>query len=806
MARLPLKPSVIKRLFALSGNKCAYPNCPENLVNAKGKVMGEICHIEAAEKGGERFNEKSNDEYRRSFENLILMCGKHHKETNDINEYTTPKLKKFKADHEKRFLKNTYKASDQIVQQAIENYMKQENKNSGSGTQINNQAHTQNIGTQIGSQHIHNYGNEKDKPFVDGARAVIVNLKKIIDSNKKQASPPDVAVIDYQNELQDKIPRPVELIPTRLLKFRKDNGRIKADVESHEKTFNVILDESDDETQKLLRSFLIKNDPEKNDELKKALVHKGQKDPAIITCDGFLINGNRRKMALEELFQERNHDPKYEMMRVVILPEGATELNIQKIENRLQLQSEGKSEYQGLNRALTIRANERKNFPLEAQLRDDPNYHDLGPKEFKKVVEEYRKKYLLPLEMVDKYLSTFNREGLYNTISEGTGDKEGRWQAFIDYSNFYNGVLKNKSKHGEYNLKENEVGRIENAISKIIRKRSLNSKELESSIGKVHDFIRKAPKYIKNTEAKKFLLKIADEVKEDIPEEMKYDKQGKKYDERDIDEKWGNHFRKEILGNLIQAHRILNNQAERIKPIELLEDSLKKLNHENMKIDGLAVESFKDGLDLCIRISERANEIYKLIDNERGKFNKLKGKKQLKISSENNKITLTKAENLKKYQISQLEYFGFEKRQEGFQKLSNNLESDILAVIRYFKEEEFPVELASSVQTIILESEKKQEIYNKTFLIAKEIKEGVFEPNSFLDFKKYAESLPRRLKQHQVKAAFHLYSLKNGANFSVPGSGKTSVVLSVYEKFKSEAKCNTLFVIGPPSQIGRAHV
>jgi len=59
--------------------------------------------------------------------------------------------------------------------------------------------------------------------------------------------------------------------------------------------------------------------------------------------------------------------------------------------------------------------------------------------------------------------------------------------------------------------------------------------------------------------------------------------------------------------------------------------------------------------------------------------------------------------------------------------------------------------------------------------------------------------LPRKLKSHQIKAAFHLYSLKNGANFSVPGSGKTSVVLSVYEKLKREGEVNMLFVVGPPA-------
>lgn len=171
----------------------------------------------------------------------------------------------------------------------------------------------------------------------------------------------------------------------------------------------------------------------------------------------------------------------------------------------------------------------------------------------------------------------------------------------------------------------------------------------------------------------------------------------------------------------------------------------------------------------------------------------------MEVYFENNTLILNHAEDLKKYQISQLEYYGFEKRQEGFQKKSNNIESDILTIIKYFKEEEFPIELSPEIQKIILEADRKQETLNKTFLLAKEIKEGVIDTNSFFEFKKHIASLPRKLKQHQIKAAYHLYSLKNGANFSVPGSGKTSVVLSVYEKFKSEAKCNTLFVIGPPS-------
>ncbi|WP_281234841.1 hypothetical protein [Flavobacterium gelatinilyticum] len=615
MSRLPLKPTVIKRLFAVSKNECAYPSCKNVIVDKFGTVIGEICHIEAAEVGGERYNHDSNDEYRRSFDNLILLCSNHHKKTNNVHEYPTEKLKKFKFEHER----GDYSISDNIVKQAIDKYMEQINTN-GSGSQFNNQAGTQNIGTQIGSQIIHNYSSLNDKPFIDGARKVNNTLKTLISNNKKTGSQPEKTVIDFKNELQDKTVRDIVTIDVKFLKFRKENGRIKADVESYEKTNDIILEEADDSTQSLLKNFLIKNDPEKNDELKRSLIQKGQREPAIITCDGFLINGNRRKMALEELFIERNQDPRFQMMRVVILDDGSTELDIQKLENRLQLQSEGKSEYQGLNRALTIRANEKKGFTLEAQLKDDPNYHDMGPREFNKVVADFKKKYLLPLECADRYLATFDRIGMYNTISEGANDKEGRWQAFIDYSGFVSGTLQNKSKMNDLKIKENEVGNIENAVFKIIRKRSLSVKGTD--IGKVHDFVRKLPKYLGNEEAKKLILDIKN-VPEDIPEELKNDKDGIKLSDRDIDEKWGADNREQILGNLIQAYRHIHNQEERDKPLELLEDALKKLQHDNLKIDNMGTTYYEKALELIKKIVEKADDIYKEVDHARYKYKSL---------------------------------------------------------------------------------------------------------------------------------------------------------------------------------------
>ena len=624
MSRLPPKLSTVKQLFALSGNNCAFPGCYEKMVSQDGTILGEICHIEAAEPGGEPFNPKSNNEERRSFENLVLFCGVHHKTTNNFAKYSVDILKKYKADHGKKFHKAPFSVTDETAYDAINKYMSQQNSNRSTGSQINNQAQTQNIGTQIGNQNVYFNNSNSEIPLSDSARPVNKTLQKKLERLKQQASPPKEDVIDFKNDLIIKRASQIYELPVKELRYRKENGRIKAEVESYEK-LNGSLDESSESTQKILKAFLTKNDPEKKEILKQQIKHKGQLQPAIITCDGFLINGNRRKMILEELYEETHQDPKFENMRVIILPEDVSLFDIKRIENRYQMHDEGKSEYHGLNRALTLRDNIKDGYTLAAQILDDPQYADKKGKELQAIEREFEKKYLYPLKCVDRYLKTFNRDGLYNTITESAGDRSGRWQAFIDYSSFYSGTLENKSKLAEYQIKESEIGKIENAIFKIIRKRSLNS-ELESTIGKVHEFVRKAPKYIKNPEAKKFLLKIADEAKEDIPESMKFDKDGNRYEEKDIDEKWGNHYKHQILGNLIQAHKIVVNQQERDKPLELLEDALKKLRHDNLKIENMGTEYYEKAMELSNEIVAEAERIHKEVDHARYNLKKLNKK------------------------------------------------------------------------------------------------------------------------------------------------------------------------------------
>ncbi len=98
-------PTTIKKLFALSGNQCAFPDCNVVFVlPERQEIIAQICHIEAAEIGGERYNPNQTDNERRDYNNLILLCPNHHVETDDTVKYTVEILKEIKRNHELKIL------------------------------------------------------------------------------------------------------------------------------------------------------------------------------------------------------------------------------------------------------------------------------------------------------------------------------------------------------------------------------------------------------------------------------------------------------------------------------------------------------------------------------------------------------------------------------------------------------------------------------------------------------------------------------------------------------------------------------
>jgi hypothetical protein len=82
-------------------------------------------------------------------------------------------------------------------------------------------------------------------------------------------------------------------------------------------------------------------------EFQKDLIRRGQDEPAIITYDGFIVNGNRRTAALKLIGKE--------YVNCLVLPSNATKKEIYEFEQELQIAEDFKEEYHWINELCNIR-------------------------------------------------------------------------------------------------------------------------------------------------------------------------------------------------------------------------------------------------------------------------------------------------------------------------------------------------------------------------------------------------------------------------------------------------------------------
>ena len=441
-------------------------------------------------------------------------------------------------------------------------------------------------------------------------REIIDDFALEIQQKKVKASPAESTRIDFRNGMAENREEIVYKVPLDLLRLRKENGRISSSVKTHERMIGT-LDRSDSRAQSVLRQFLRDKDPEKTDELKQLLRAEGQREPGIITADGFLINGNRRKVALRELREEFPADDRFQTMKVVILPgkddEGGppTLKEIEQIENRYQLQTEGKAEYYGFDAALSIRDKEASGYTLEQQMRDDPQYKLMEKAEFNRAVKKRRKDMLEPLECVEEYLDTIGKPGEYSVISKGLGDPEGRWQAFLDLSQTFWSQAKKDQGLRKMGINEREAGEIMQAAYAVIRMRVI------PNFGKLHDIMRTFPKYTKN--GKSHLLDLGKRVKHGLSQNERINENREILPPSAIEEKWKNKYKTLITRDLIKAREASDISSEKNAPITLLSDALNKLNHGNMIVDNIVLAELSKALKLTNQIKARSEDLTKEI-------------------------------------------------------------------------------------------------------------------------------------------------------------------------------------------------
>jgi hypothetical protein len=191
----------------------------------------------------------------------------------------------------------------------------------------------------------------------------------------------------------------------RELAFNKSNGRIKSEVVEKEAELGRQLDLFCKEDQKIIQEILLSIRHDENEKVKEDLQKNGQLTPGIVTCDGIVINGNRRKAIFEELYEE-THQDKYLYLDVHVLPSDINRRELWLIEADIQMSASKQLDYSPINHLLKLREGIIAGLDI-----DDMASRIYG------VTREDLEADLQRLTLIDEYLSEFiQKEGRYYLV------------------------------------------------------------------------------------------------------------------------------------------------------------------------------------------------------------------------------------------------------------------------------------------------------------------------------------------------------------------------------------------------------
>ena len=191
-----------------------------------------------------------------------------------------------------------------------------------------------------------------------------------IDPDRAEFLRNRIAVSKSNTEFVPAWPRSQKALPavdidTKWVRFSTLNHRTRAEQDRAIKISGrddlFTSDPLGDEAQS--KQYEILSEQDGFGSLKEDVRSRGQQEPAIITADGILINGNRRAAALRSLLEDNYLNAGY--IRCLVLPEDATVAEIVDLEAELQIARTFKQDYSWVNEALLIQElydREGKNF------------------------------------------------------------------------------------------------------------------------------------------------------------------------------------------------------------------------------------------------------------------------------------------------------------------------------------------------------------------------------------------------------------------------------------------------------------
>lgn len=174
----------------------------------------------------------------------------------------------------------------------------------------------------------------------------VAHLAKLVEDAKKRKGGPDTYPIPWRGKREF---LPIVQVETKWLLLNLDNGRTRAEQEVKSLQLgnpDLFSDPTDPQAQEAQAEILRELDERAFATLREDLQLRGQREPAIVTAAGVLVNGNRRCVALRDLGVE--------YMSVVVLESSASPREIRTLEFELQIARDFREEYGDVNRLLLI--------------------------------------------------------------------------------------------------------------------------------------------------------------------------------------------------------------------------------------------------------------------------------------------------------------------------------------------------------------------------------------------------------------------------------------------------------------------
>lgn len=229
----------------------------------------------------------------------------------------------------------------------------------------------------------------------------IAFLKERVDAARETR---DVATfaVPFRQTQSDlvKIEVPIDFPLYRLQSGR--THRAQADyIERHGLPANFFDDPESDEAQAAQHEILLQMIDEEG--LAQDLV-KGQKNPLVLTYDGFIVDGNRRTAALRD-------EGKVENPIAVVLPRDATASEIYETELELQMARQTKADYNWIDEALHVRYGIEQLYDRRSP---DEAIHAIASRMNRPDAEV--KEIIGRLNLVDLYLDWLGQPGKYHRI------------------------------------------------------------------------------------------------------------------------------------------------------------------------------------------------------------------------------------------------------------------------------------------------------------------------------------------------------------------------------------------------------